>query len=324
MVMLIAMSGCKNKVKNVTVNVYGPGQNDPDVFNVSSEAQTIKDVLDKMSTPTTFECTYEEGDNGLKITAIRAMSNIYDKEGSTIEVTRNGNPLSGGIDKEAVEDGDVIDIRYSEPEEKPQETLFGGWQLCDQFNVVLSEEEREIFAKATQDMLSVKYEPIRVIATQVVNGTNYAYLVSQEKVVEKPVKEFYIVKIYKNLEDRIEFQAINKLAPTDIVAVEKPEEVAGGWEVGDPDNSGIFLDVNAQTSFTKAAGSYVGANLQPVQLLASQVVNGTNYIALCKGQSVTDKPLNAIYIVNWHAPLEGEPTINEVKVLDLNYYTYGE
>ena len=321
--MLMGLAGCKEKAKTVTVNIYGSGASDPDVFTVSQNVKTIKDVLDVMSTPSVFECTYEQKDGGVVIVSIKMPSAEYNKEDSTFEVTRNGKPITGTIDKEGVNDGDVVEIRYSEPVTEPEPVL-GAWELFDKFNVVLTQEEKEIFEKATADMLSVKYEPIRVIATQVVNGTNYAYLVSQEKVVENPKKEFYIVKIYQDLEGNIDFKAINKLDPTNVVAKDVPEEVAGGWSVSGPDNSAILLDENAQSSFNKAAEGWSGVNLQPIQLLASQVVNGTNYIALCKGQTVTETPINGIYIVTWYAPLDGTPEISDVKLLDIDYYTVGE
>ena len=321
--MLMGLAGCKEKTKTVTVNIYGPGASDPDVFTVAQKAETIKDVLDLMSTPSVFECAYEQKGDGFVIVSIKMPSGQYDKEGSTFDISRNGKPITGTIDKEGVSDGDVIEIRYNEPAAEPEPVL-GAWELFDKFNVVLNEEEKEIFAKATADILSVKYEPIRVIATQVVNGTNYAYLVSQEKVVESPKKEFYIVKIYKDLEGNVDFKAINKLDPTSVVAKETLEAAAGGWSVSGPDNSAILLDENAQSSFNKAAENYVGINLQPIQLLASQLVSGVNYVALCKGQTVSENPLNGIYVVTWYAPLDGNPEIIDVKLLDLDYYTVGE
>ena len=322
-VIVLGLAACKEKTKRITVNIYGSGASDPDVYTVDQKAETIKDVLDKMSSPSIFECVYEQKGDGVVIVSIKTVGKTYEAKDATFEITKNGKPITGTIDKEGVSDGDTIEIRYNAPETKPEPVL-GGWQLYDQFNVVLTEKEKEVFEKATADMLSVKYEPIRVIATQIVNGTNYAYLVSQEKVVENPVKEFYIVKIYEDLEGSVDFKAINKLDPKSVVAKDAPEELAGGWNVEGPDNSGILLDQNAQTSFGKATEAYVGVNLQPVQLLATQIVNGTNYIALCKGQTTTENPTNGIYIVEWYAALNGDAEIKDVKLLDLAYYTVGE
>ena len=322
--LLVSLSACKEKTKKIIVNIYGSGQDAPSVYTSDLKVETIKDVLDTMSSPDLFEVTYEETAEGLVITSIRSIAGTYDSKDAAWSIEKNNQPIANTIDKETVNDGDVIDIRYSEPEEKKEEPLLGGWQLFDKFNVVLTQEEKEIFEKATAEMLSVKYEPIRVIATQIVNGTNYAYLVAQSKVVENPTKEFYIIKIYKDLEGNVDFKAINKLDPTSIVAKDAQEQLMGGYEVEGPDNSGILLDENAQSSFNKAAEAYVGVNLQPVQLLASQIVNGTNYIALCKGQTVSEKPVNGIYIVTWHADLNGDGQITDVALLDLAYYTTGE
>ena len=63
----------------------------------------------------------------------------------------------------------------------------------------------------------------------------------------------------------------------------------------------------------------VGVIYNPIQLPASQVVNGTNYIALARGR-VTGADDVALYAVSWYADLQGNSTVNEIKKLDLNYY----
>ena len=322
--MAFSLVACKSKEKTITVQVYGPDEKDPDVFKISQKAETIKDVLDSISSSGVFEYEYAKLSDGIVIMSVKGIMGDYTREGSYWEVTRNGSTIEGGIDKEKVDDGDVIELKYVKAEEPAIETVDGGWALFDKYNVVLNEKEKEVFEKATADMLSVSYEPIRIIATQVVNGTNYAYLVAQSKVTANPVKEFYIVKIYEDLDGNVDFKAINKLDPNAAITAEEMQTGAGAWSVADPDNSGIMLDEKAQASFSKAAETYVGVNLQPIQLLATQVVAGMNYIALCKGQSVTEKPVNAIYVVEWYANPEGGSEITSVKMLDLAYYTAGE
>ncbi|MBO7697844.1 MAG: DUF4430 domain-containing protein [Erysipelotrichaceae bacterium] len=323
-IMLLTLTSCFDNSKTVIIDVYGPNSDAADEFLVSAEVETLKDALDQLGKLGIFEYEYTKLSQGITILSINGIK-ADSEEGSRWDFIRNGEAVKESIDKVNVENNDKIEIRYFKEEKPVEQALVGDWVLFDKFNVVLTQDEKEVFEKATAEMLSVTYEPIRVIATQVVNGTNYAFLVSQSKVTANPVKEFYIVKIYKDLENNVDFKAINKLDPLKVVSKEDvQEDLVGGWVVEGPDNSAILLDENAQASFGKATEAYTGVNLQPVQLLASQLVNGTNYIALCKGQTVTENPINSIYVVQWHANLDGTAEMMDVKPLDIAYYTTGE
>ena len=137
--LLVSLSACKEKTKKIIVNIYGSGQDAPSVYTSDLKVETIKDVLDTMSSPDLFEVTYEETAEGLVITSIRSIAGTYDSKDAAWSIEKNNQPIANTIDKETVNDGDVIDIRYSEPEEKKEEPLLGGWQLFDKFNVVLTQ-----------------------------------------------------------------------------------------------------------------------------------------------------------------------------------------
>lgn len=319
LMMLVMASGCAEKDKRVTVNV-SVNDEDPDVLTYSGKVKTIKDVFDVVLTVTNYEYESESLEGK---THIISVFDLAETENSYWTINKNGEELEDTIENTKVEDGDVINLIYinNEPEEGE---MVGAWKLFDKYNVVLNDKETEVFFKATTDMVSVSYAPIRVIATQVVNGTNYAYLVTQTKIIANPVEEFYIVKIFEDLDGNVEFKAVNKLDPLNIVEKETNEPLLGGWEIMATDNSGVLLDEKAQATFNEAMMGYTGLNLQPIQLLATQLVSGMNYMALCRGETVTENPTAGLYVVTWYAPLDGASEITDLKLLNLEYYVTGE
>ena len=58
----------------------------------------------------------------------------------------------------------------------------------------------------------------------------------------------------------------------------------------------------------------------PIVLVAKQIVNGTNYIGIVRGETVTQNPVTNIYVVQWYADLEGNAKINDAALLNLAYY----
>ena len=61
-----------------------------------------------------------------------------------------------------------------------------------------------------------------------------------------------------------------------------------------------------------------------MQVLASQLVNGTNYMALCYGKTVTEKPVGDLYLVQWYEDLNGNASVSSVKNINMAYYVAGE
>ena len=72
----------------------------------------------------------------------------------------------------------------------------------------------------------------------------------------------------------------------------------GSWKTGKARAS--LLTYNQEKIFDKAMADRVGVNYMPVALLAKQVVNGTNYVYLTYGTTVTKSPKNAWYVVTIH------------------------
>jgi len=90
----------------------------------------------------------------------------------------------------------------------------------------------------------------------------------------------------------------------------------GGYEI----NSGSTLledNAEAKAAFEKAAEKLDGSEYEPIALLGTQVVSGTNYAILCRITAVTPEAEPEMAIVYIYEDLEGNAEVSEVKSLTL-------
>ena len=97
------------------------------------------------------------------------------------------------------------------------------------------------------------------------------------------------------------------------VFAEETEPAAGGWTVNAEDPT--LIPEEALEAFNKATEELVGCDYEPIALLGSQVVAGTNYCLLCKCTVVTPVSYVLMYIYS------GVDGTNEV--LDIQDITLG-
>lgn len=140
------------------------------------------------------------------------------------------------------------------------------------------------------EMVGAEYTPIAYLGSQVVNGTNHAVLAEQLVITGKDTKNVVLV-IFNEKPGDMEDSLVN---------IERVIE--GGAEFG-----GATVDVQTEIPedalevFNLAAGGIVGSKLEPIALLATQVVKGTNYAFLTKVTPVTLDPVSKIAIVTVNA-----------------------
>ena len=100
------------------------------------------------------------------------------------------------------------------------------------------------------------------------------------------------------------------------VFAEETEPVAGGWTANAEDPT--LIPEAALEAFNKATEELVGCDYEPIALLGSQVVAGTNYCLLCKCTVVTpDAPVSYVLMYIY----SGVDGTNEV--LDIQDITLG-
>lgn len=91
---------------------------------------------------------------------------------------------------------------------------------------------------------------------------------------------------------------------------------AGGWTVAKTRHS--FLSSGQKKIFDKAVKNLGGVSFKPVALLARQTVNGTNYLFLCQGTTVTKKPVKSWYVLTAWKSLKNKVTLLSIKKINLS------
>lgn len=85
----------------------------------------------------------------------------------------------------------------------------------------------------------------------------------------------------------------------------------GGWEATED----ASITPQAQEAFDKAMEKLLGVDYEPVALLATQVVAGTNYCFLCRGTVVTPNARPSYKLVYVYADLSGGAQILDIQDL---------
>ena len=209
----------------------------------------------------------------------------------------------------------------TKPADKPTEQIVGGWTVYDGATPSITDEERGVFDQAVASLDGVRYEPVRVLATQVVSGTNYAFLARGTTTTAEPTTSWYVVVAYRDLSGNV---SLTSAKPIDLGDLKTTTETAsanmvGGWEVRDPANSALEPK-EAADALNKAVESYADITLNPVATLGSQVVAGTNYLVLCSGTPAGGDARAQLYLATVYVNLQREATITDVCGLDLLAY----
>ena len=94
-----------------------------------------------------------------------------------------------------------VDVPIAEVNEPAQEELVGGF--IDAEDGTLTDELKTIFNKAIDGLLGAIYEPVELVATQVVAGTNYKFLANGTKTTNPVTKGTYYVTVYEDLDGNV-------------------------------------------------------------------------------------------------------------------------
>ncbi|MBQ1439205.1 MAG: hypothetical protein IIZ10_05910 [Solobacterium sp.] len=203
--------------------------------------------------------------------------------------------------------------------------LLGGWTVNTEYNSIMADGDVARFKQALEGLTGVGYTPVTILATQVVNGTNYAYLATGTTVTAQPVDGWYVVVVNEKSVGEISLVNIKQIDVADIHTQDNADGAAlGGWTVADTGAAGMLAGEDTMVAFEAAAEKLLGVTLNPITVLGTQVVNGTNYAVLSLGKTSTEKPELSLYVTKYHAGTDG--TVDEVEnaVFDLAYYVTPE
>lgn len=204
-------------------------------------------------------------------------------------------------------------------ETETSEPVAGGWELFDNKTNVLPEDVQASFDKASETFTGSELKPVAYVASQVVAGTNYMILCEAATTTEQPKTSYQMVIVYADLEGKAEITQMKEFDLTAYVEGDSTEisaeKLAGGWEPAE-DRSSVVIPQEAKDVFDKAAGNLDGNELEPMALLGTQVVAGTNYAFLCFSTLQTEETIHGIQVVTVYEDLDGNAEIINICTVD--------
>lgn len=86
----------------------------------------------------------------------------------------------------------------------------GGWMVTEG-RTRLDKHAKSVFTKATDGLLGCDYEPVALLGTQVVAGTNYCYLARLTPVVPDATPYWGLVHAYEDLQGNVKLTSVKDL-----------------------------------------------------------------------------------------------------------------
>lgn len=196
--------------------------------------------------------------------------------------------------------------------EVKKDASLGGWELVtDNTPSMMKEEDSARINTALKD-IGGSFDVLDLVATQVVSGTNYMYLVYGRE-ANSTDYGYYFVTVYEDVKGNDSIIGLTSIDINNIqAATPLGDGATGAWAVRKSGKAGMLPDENAQASFDAINNGEVIYN--PVALLATQIVSGTNYKALCIGN---DKNL---YVVTWYRNLQGNASLTFTECVNIGEY----
>ena len=213
-------------------------------------------------------------------------------------------------------------IKKEEFESAASLAVTGGWTLSDPQDNILPEEVSEAFDDALEGYTGVGFKPVAYLGSQVVAGLNYAVLCQGTTVTADPDTSLKVVIIYKDLEGNSQINRVNDFNITDFTVENSSDKtsvtgLAGGWSYASAVPT-EFTDDRTAAAFDNAFKRITGVKYEPLALLGTQVVSGTNYAFLCKATTVTKEPVSVIKVVAVYQDLQGNSAITSIKDVDIS------
>jgi len=181
--------------------------------------------------------------------------------------------------------------------------IVGGWSSSE--SPAITEEIRNLVAKANQVLAGAQYEPVALLSKQVVAGFNYRLLCKVTATVPNAKTYYAVITLWEDPQ--------GEASITDIMdsEVEAPsgEQLDGGiTETASPE-----ITAEAKEAFDKAMETMTGVSYNPLALLGTQLVAGTNYIIFCEATASVPGAETGYAIVTVYAGVDGSCSVAEVK-----------
>ena len=223
--------------------------------------------------------------------------------GSKAKVKKDEPVSQAETQKEETKEEESKEAEESEEQEAAEEQsmIVGGWTRPD--SPEITDEIRSMMKKANEVLAGAQFEPVSLIATQLVSGTNYRILCKETATVPDAKTYYAVVTLYADLNGNVEITEILNSEAEAVAAVEG----VGSWAVVEPP----VVTEEAKTALDAAQEKKLGAEYEAVALLGTQLVSGTNYCLLCEITPVVPNPEVSYAIVTVYCDLEGNAEITD-------------
>lgn len=194
----------------------------------------------------------------------------------------------------------------------------GGWTVNADAEGSIPDDVKASFDAALEDMDGAKLEPIALLGTQVVAGTNSLILCKSTPVTPTAGAKWVLARLYAGVDGTNEIKTADfnfaSYRDAESEGVEK-ETLCGGWNVAE-EIAEAKLDERAQAAFDGVTAGLMGAKMEPIALLGTQVVAGTNFAFLAKATTPSADAASNLCVLFVYADLEGNYEL--LNVADIN------
>ncbi|MBQ9901325.1 MAG: hypothetical protein IJM51_02915 [Clostridia bacterium] len=182
------------------------------------------------------------------------------------------------------------------------QNIVGGWTTPE--SPVVSKEVKDVLAKATEKLTGATYEPVAYLGSQVVAGTNHLILCKMTPTTKDAESTYAIVTVYEDLEGNAEITGIlNSKAKVMVTDV----DIDGGWIA--PETPEVTHE--AGEALLAASEKSTKGSFEPVVLLGTQVVAGTNYSMLCEITPLEENAETYYAVVTVYQGADGTTSVLE-------------
>ena len=203
----------------------------------------------------------------------------------------------------------------SNQKEETKEVV-GGWLKTYTRESNLTEEEKIMFEEAMNTYKELKLEPVTLIGTQIVSGTNYMFLCKGTTISNRPVSNWKMVIVYKDLQGKSTITSVKDFNLDEYAGnnkASKETELVGGWEASKKEES-IDISEITQNYFKEATESIQDMTYTPITILGTQTVAGMNYAILSLGKKDETYSIN---VLTMYVNLDGDSEITYTSVIDM-------
>jgi len=260
--------------------------------------------------------------NRTKLIMVAAMASCIALAAVLAGCQSQGNTSSNGTSSGATSSSASSEAALSDEQSSSSaaQPVTGGWEVAT--NAVASQitsDQQASFAKAAEGYVGVSLQPVALLGTQVVAGTNSVYLCQGATATQNPEPGWYVVVVHEDLDGNSSITSVEQIDLADVKTADRFEAgLAGGWQLFPNESDAVVLPEDALGAWAQAADAHEGDLLTPIAVLGTQVVAGTNYLVLAS--STDGAGATTLHLAMLYADLEGNGEITDDALFDLLAY----